>query len=113
MRSYLRTEGDVCYACLGGWGIIGRLSLSTEWMRDHQLRDIVRFRNISFWTLGCYQVSLDRARNGNVYEAFAMMGLNPAAGNRYNCAVADYHLDTPAFYRDMHRLADQLQQDGY
>lgn len=113
MSEYFRTEGEVCYACLGGWGLMGRLSLNATWMLDRNTFDIAAFRDISFWSLGCYQTSLDRARNGNVYEAFVMMGFGPTEGKKYNRQVADYHDDPSAFYQDMHQLADHLQQDGY
>ena len=113
MSVYFRTEGGVCYACLGGWGLIGRLSLNPEWMDGRDTRDIAAYRDVSFWTLGCYQVSLDRAKDGNVYEAFVVMGLNPIDGLRYNCPIPYYHTDPKAFYRDMHQLADRLKQDGY
>lgn len=113
MTTYFRTDNRVCYACLGGWGLIGRLSLNPEWMDGRDTRDIAIYRSISFWTLGCYQVSLDRAKDGNVYEAFVMMGLNPIDGLKYNCSIPYYHTDPKAFYRNMHRLADQLKQDGY
>lgn len=113
MSIYFRTEGEVCYACLGGWGLVGRLSLNPEWMKERDTRDIAMYRDVSFWTLGCYQVSLDRAKDGNVYEAFVMMGLNPIDGLKYNCSITHYHTNARAFYQDMHQLADRLKRDGY
>lgn len=113
MFTYFKTVDGKCFACLGGWGLIGRLSLSTIWMQDKQTPDIARFRDVTFWTLGCYQASLDRAKEGNVYESFAMMGLSARRGEPYNCRITNYHYDPKAFYRDMHQLADRLHRDGY
>ena len=113
MSVYFQTRGGVCYACLGGWGLVGRLSLNPEWMEGRDTRDVAIYRDVSFWTLGCYQVSLDRAKDGNVYEAFVVMGINPIDGLKYNRSISYYHSDPKAFYQDMHQLADQLKRDGY
>ena len=113
MSVYFRSADEVCYACLGGWGLVGRMSLSTAWMQGRDTRDIATYRDPSFWTLGCYQVSLDRAKDGNIYEAFVMMDLDPIQGRRYDCHITHYEEDSRAFYRDMHELADRLQRDGY
>ena len=113
MSDYFKTVGEVCFACLGGWALIGRLSLSSGWMKNKDMQDIASHTNVSFWTLGNYGASLDKAKDGNTYEAFVMMNLDPIKGLKYNCRITSYHLDPEAFYRDMYQLAERLRQDGY
>lgn len=52
-------------------------------------------------------------RAGRVGSAFAQLGLNPEVGSGFNRAMACFHDDRKAFYKDMNNLAKDLEEAGY
>ena len=57
-----------------------------------------------------YEKSLNAARSGNVGEFFAWLDLEIIHGNKFDRTVTCYHDDREAFYKEMEKLADDIQQ---
>ncbi|NDU95784.1 hypothetical protein [Spirosoma terrae] len=102
---YTPDDSNHCFACLGGMAALEKTGLTVQ---EH-----VRFREQFYNELHVYEDTLDDARDGNLEEMFAKMGLSRKIGVKFDRELVQYWEDPEQFKTDLRTLISDLQSAGY